>query len=92
MRPTQYFTAEYLEQSRRVPAREVLQFLENFRLLHAPRSPSRLISMKVPEPLLAAFRLRCRVEGVRYQTKIKELMQDWLGSPKSGDRSIRGPS
>jgi predicted DNA binding CopG/RHH family protein len=34
--------------------------------------------MKVPEPLLAAFKLRCGAEGARYQSKIKQLMQEWL--------------
>ena len=48
--------------------------------MHAPDAPSRLISMKVPEPLLAGFKLRCKLEGSRYQTKIKELMREWLES------------
>jgi len=44
--------------------------------------------MKVPEPLLDAFKLRCRTEGARYQTKIKDLMRDWLeGAGESGLRS-----
>ncbi len=38
----------------------------------------RLISLKVPESLLDAFRGRCRLEGVPYQTQIKRLMSDWL--------------
>ena len=59
---------------------EVLEFLESFRLLHGRASArSRLISLKVPEHLLEAFRGRCRLEGVRYQTQIKRLMSDWLG-------------
>ena len=78
MRPVQHFSDEYLEQARTIPADEILEFLENFRLLHAPKTPNRLISMKVSEPLLDAFRFRCREAGVRYQTKIKALMAEWL--------------
>jgi len=78
MRSLQLFSDDYLAHSRKIPAEEVLQFLENFRLLCEPAGKSRLISIKIPEPLLAAFKLRCKAEGARYQTRIKELMRDWL--------------
>ncbi len=79
-RPVQFFSDEYLERCRAMKPAEVLEFLENFRLLHGRASSrSRLISLKVPEHLLEAFRGRCRLEGVRYQTQIKRLMSDWLG-------------
>ena len=78
MRPVQYFSDEYLRTSRRIPADEVVEYLESFRRLHAPSRGSRLISMKVDEDLLAAFKFRCKAEGVRYQTRIKELMRAWL--------------
>ena len=84
MKGLQKFSPEYLEQSRRLSPDAVARFLEEFRTLHAPPAKTRLISMKVPEPLLAAFKLRCRAEGSRYQTKIKELMVAWL--ERSGDR------
>ena len=78
MRPVQRFSAEYLEATREVSADEVVRFLDDFRRLHAPTQPSRLISMRVPEPLLATFKAKCELEGVRYQTRIKELMTEWL--------------
>jgi predicted DNA binding CopG/RHH family protein len=79
-RPVQFFSDEYLERCRAMKPAEVLEFLENFRLLHGRASSrSRLISLKVPEHLLEAFRGRCRMEGVRYQSQIKRLMSDWLG-------------
>jgi predicted DNA binding CopG/RHH family protein len=59
-------------------ADDIAQFMEEFRRLGGSRVRSRLISMKVPEPLLAAFKLRCRAEGERYQTKIKQLMHAWI--------------
>lgn len=78
MRPVQYFSREYLKQTRRMSPEEVLQFLEDFRLMHEKPAASRLISMKVPEPLLAAFRFKCSERGVKYQTRIKELMTAWV--------------
>ena len=78
MKGLQKFSPEYLEQSRRMSPDAVAGFLEEFRTLHGPKAKSRLISMKVPEPLLAAFKLRCQVEGERYQTKIKSLMLAWI--------------
>ena len=80
MRPVQYFTDTYLDQTRRSSPDEIAAFLESFREMHAPDAPSRLISMKVPEPLLASFKLRCKLEGLRYQTQIKALMRAWLES------------
>jgi len=78
MKGLQKFSPEYLEESRRMSPDAVARFLEDFRTLHGPKTKSRLISMKVPEPLLAAFKLRCRAEGERYQTKIKALMLAWI--------------
>jgi len=78
-RPVQYFSDAYLEQCRAMKPEEILGFLENFRLLHGEgRQASRLISLKVPENLLQAFRGKCRLEGVKYQTQIKRLMSAWL--------------
>jgi len=59
-----------------------MRFLEHYRLLHGARSTqnqkSKLISLKVPEDLLENFRYQCEAEGVKYQTKIKELMREYL--------------
>ncbi len=79
MKTVQYFSNEYLEQARRTPPHEVLQYLESFRLLHGgPSRASRLISMRIPQALLDAFKHRCKADEVRYQTKIKELMLAWI--------------
>ena len=82
MKALQRFSIEYLESIRNVSADDVVGFLEEFRQLHAPARPSRLISMRVPEPLLVAFKRKCALEGARYQTRIKELMTEWLGSQR----------
>jgi predicted DNA binding CopG/RHH family protein len=58
----------------------IVEFLESFREMVDPRaqSKSKLISMKVPEPLLAAFKFKSRSHGVPYQSMIKKLMMEWL--------------
>ncbi len=80
MKAIQYFTDEYLEQCKRMTHIQILQFLEDFRLLHSKAKPvkSKLISIKVPEDLLSAFKTRSELEGVKYQTQIKTLMKEYL--------------
>ena len=82
MRPVQFFSEQYLEQCRSMSPEQIVRFIEDFRMLHAQAKPakSRLISMKVPENLLAAFKTKARLSGSPYQTLIKRLMQDWLNS------------
>lgn len=79
-RPVQHFSDEALAQGRRMSPDQVLRFLDDFRRLHAaPRAlSSRLISLRVPEDLLTAFKARADMEGIAYQTQIKRLMRDWL--------------
>jgi predicted DNA binding CopG/RHH family protein len=63
----------------------IIAFLEMFQELSDPRAqmPLKLISLKVPVPLLDAFKFRCQTMGVPYQTMIKRLMKDWLGHHSS---------
>ncbi|MBI2070671.1 MAG: hypothetical protein HYT79_08725 [Elusimicrobia bacterium] len=80
----QYFSDEYLEQCRKLTPEQILEFLEDFRALNAPgaKSKSRLISMKVPENLLSAFKTKSALAGIPYQAQIKRLMRRWaLGEP-----------
>ena len=78
-RPVQRFSADYLERCRELSPEEIVRFLDDFkRIQGAANARSRLISLKVPEPLLAAFRIQARLRGVPYQTQIKILMRKWL--------------
>jgi hypothetical protein len=63
----------------------IVEFLENYRQLVDPRAqlPLKLISLKVSEPLLAAFRYKATRMNVPYQTMIKRLMQQWLQESKT---------
>jgi len=88
MRPLQRFSTEYLESIRQSSPDHVVRYLDEFRQIHAPNRPSRLISMRVPEPLLVSFKNKCKLEGTRYQTRIKELMVQWLGA---GGSLVRRP-
>jgi len=62
----------------------IIEFLENFQKMVDPKAqyPSQLISIKVPVPLLVAFKARAKLEGIPYQTLIKKIMLAWLS--KSG--------
>ena len=59
---------------------QILQFLEDFRNLHfhSISQRTKLISIKVPENLLNAFKAKAKVNGIPYQTQIKRLMQEWM--------------
>lgn len=77
----QYFSEDYLAKCRGMRPEQVIRFLDDFRRLHGRRRPppkSRLISIKVPEPLLDAFKAAANRAGVPYQTQIKRLMSLWL--------------
>ena len=79
MKALQLHSAESLAKGQQMTADEIARFLEDFRLLHGNKpQPSKLISLKVPVPLLNAFRFQCEQQGLKYQTQIKVLMKDWL--------------
>jgi len=78
MRPIQYFSDEYLERCQGMTTEQILEFLESFRRMQEKPKRSKLISLKVPEPMLESFKQKSELEGIKYQTKIKALMQSWL--------------
>ncbi|MGE3973651.1 MAG: hypothetical protein AB7F59_03905 [Bdellovibrionales bacterium] len=82
MKALQKFSSEYLEQCKHLKPEETLKFLDDFRRLHGEKSKlkSKLISMKVSEPLLEAFKKKSELPGIPYQTQIKKLMLEWLKS------------
>lgn len=79
-KPLQIFTDEYLEGCKDLTPNQIVEFLENFRLIAdaGRKKKSRLISIKVPQDLLEAFKFKSRLEGKAYQSVIKELMVLWL--------------
>ena len=83
MRPVQYFSPEYIEQCKEMTTEQILVFLDSFRRMHEKPTKSTRISLNIPDPLLKTFRQQCEFEGVKYQTKIKALMSEWLGHRSS---------
>ncbi len=79
-KPIQYFTKEYLERCKGMTPEQIIEFLENYRMLvsHVPEK-SQLISLKIEPSLLKAFKRKAELEGTPYQTQIKKLMKEWLG-------------
>lgn len=81
MQAIQKFSDEYLQQTRHATPEQILAFLEQYRLMQAAThrpAKSKLISIKIPVELLEAFCARCELEGIKYQTKIKQLTWNWL--------------
>lgn len=77
-RPVQYFSKEYLKNSQKLTPMQIIKLLDDFRILYGkPTKKSKLISIKIPENLLSIFRKKAELEGIHYQTKIKELMKEW---------------
>ena len=78
----QHISEEYLKNTKGVKPEQVIRFLEDFRKLHYGQksTPSKLISMRVPQDLLNTFKKKSEIENIGYQGKIKELMREWVDS------------
>ena len=75
----QYFTQEYLKRCEGMTSDQIIEFLENYRMLFSTiPEKSQLISLKIEPTLLKAFKRRAELEGTPYQTLIKQLMKSWL--------------
>jgi uncharacterized protein (DUF4415 family) len=75
----QYFTKEYLDRCKGMTPDQILEFLENYRILMG-QTPEKcqLISLKIEPSLLNAFKQQSKLNGVHYQTQIKRLMREWV--------------
>ncbi len=78
MKSVQFFDDEYLKQCKSFSTETILEYLDNFRLMQKSTDKTRLISLKVPESLLATFKTKSKLHQTRYQTQIKKLMADWV--------------
>jgi len=59
-------------------AEHIVEFLDAFRLMQHPVDKSKLISLEIPESPLKAFRSKCELKNLKYQTQIKALMKEWI--------------
>jgi len=78
-RAVQFFNTTYLKQCSTMKAEEILQFLEDFRILHGiSPTKKKLISLRISESLLAAAKMKAKAAGIPYQTQIQRLIQEWV--------------
>ncbi len=80
MKPVQFFTDDYLQQCKLFSTEAILKYLDNFRLMQQATDKTRLISIKIPESLLASFKAKSKLQQIKYQTQIKKLMTDWVNN------------
>lgn len=75
----QYFSPEYLERCKGMTPDQIIEFLENYRMLisNVPEK-CQLISIKIEPSLLNAFKHKAQLNNIPYQTLIKKLMKEWL--------------
>jgi len=79
MKAIQYFSDDYLQQCAQMSTAEIATFLDDYRRVHGGTSgKSKLISIKVPEDMLNAFKTKAKLGNIPYQMQIKILMRDWL--------------
>ena len=77
-----HFSNDYLRRCRSATPQQIVEFLERYRLMqnYPEKLEVPLVPLKVlmPKDMLATFRAKCDVEGVKYQTQIKSLMKKWV--------------
>lgn len=79
MKAIQHFSEDYLLRCAQMSTDEIVSFLDDYRRIHGGQSSkSKLISIKIPQDMLDAFKTKARLTGTPYQTQIKTLMRDWL--------------
>mgnify|MGYP006386283891 CR=1 FL=1 len=79
-KPVQYFTQDYLDRCAGMTTDQIIEFIENYRnLVGSAPEKCRLVSIKIEPSLLNAFKQKASLKGIPYQTKIKQLMREWLG-------------
>lgn len=75
----QYFSKEYLDRCTGMTPDQIIEFIENYRnLVFSVSEKCQLISMKIEPSLLNAFKQKANLHGVPYQTKVKQLMREWV--------------
>jgi predicted DNA binding CopG/RHH family protein len=79
LKGVQFFSQAYLDQCAKMTPDQILEFLENYRLLISTvPEKCQLISLKVEPSLLKAFEKRAQMENIPYQTLIKKLMRQYI--------------
>ncbi len=63
---------------------DAVRFLEDFKkVVYGRDLPTKLISLRVPENILNAFKTRAKIRNQKYQSVIVELMRKWVKDQSS---------
>lgn len=72
-------TLQFHKDSDQLTALQALKFLDDFRqVVYGQESKTKLISLRVPENLLASFKVKAKQQDRKYQSVIVQLMRQWL--------------
>lgn len=78
----QYLSPDYIMRTKDASPLQVLEFLEQYRLLQgakdAPQQKSTAISIRIPDQMLSTLKAKADAQGIKYQSLIKKLIQDYL--------------
>ncbi len=73
-RPTQL----HQKQPKLTPT-QAWKFLEDYNsLIHGIDTKTKLISIRIPENVLSAFKTKTKLIDKKYQSQIVQLMRDWI--------------
>lgn len=65
----------------KLTAKQTLEFLEGFsQLMSNKDAPTKLISIRVPENVLSAFKFKAEKMNIKYQSQIVKLIREWAAS------------
>jgi len=86
MRPTQYFTDEYLQSTRKSTPTQIAKFLDDYRILHGnaklevTRKKTKLISIRLTVDILSDLKSLSKRRQIPYQTLMKQLLEQGLNA------------
>lgn len=67
----------------RAKSEDILKFLNDYQeILGAAPTKTKAISLRVPEKLLSAFKLKAKNQDTKYQSMIVRLMREWLSQQR----------
>ncbi len=71
----------YSAEQAKLSPEQAFQFLNDFQLMVAEQdTKSKLISLRVPENILSAFKIQAKSKNYKYQSLIVKLMREWIVS------------
>jgi len=74
---------QFNKSENRLKPEDALQFLEDFQnTVHGRDSKTKLISLRVPENVLNAFKVAAKQQNKKYQSVIVQLMREWISGNK----------